>query len=588
MTFSEFFEQNDLAAYQNLFEAEGFDVDLLAGLDDETLRSSFGMTDAECDRFQQAADRLRSATQLNGPTGVPTWVGTAVVPGSLAGPTRVWPPEAAPPGSLAGLTRVWPPEAAPPGSLPGQTRVGAPDAAAPPETPETTPEWIRNYRVLGLIGRGGMAMVVRARHFEEEWAAKQGGDVAIKLINPMLANRPEFRRRFLAEARLGERLRHPRLVSTLDIVEAPDQIAIVMSLVAGEPLQTRKRDGGLPLDEVVELLSGVAEAIDYLHRNSIVHRDIKPENILIGVDGSPVLIDLGIAKDALDRTAHTQTTTPLGTTDWMAPEQADGKIVDGAADRYSFGLVAYVLLAGRFPWGGADTEARVSHEKLSGRLVPLQRFRPDLPKKITGAVGRMLELSPTKRYPSCTAFIEALGGEEEPVVTEIAVPPTPVTYYPRSASMGKGALVVGGVIGVAGLCSVFGLFGPALGGSGLAVPAPPVVHVTNQEDKVKSEHFPATVPLSGTCLGLKAGTYQLQLGGHNLDLKHDGCGDAPGTTDAVGIRAGAWGTARLNRQGSVVALELHIDQTDLDGRKFVGTIDGTGAHGDGWSLTAVE
>ena len=238
------------------------------------------------------------------------------------------------------------PQAADP--LLGATRAG-PLPTQPPSHPRL-PERIGSYRILSELGRGGMGTVVRARHIEEGWAQRQGGDVAIKLIHPQLAADPAYRARFLDEARLGRRLSHPSLAAVHDVVAEGSWLGAVMAFVDGTSLSERIRSGGLPLEQVVTLLRPLAEALDHLHAQGIIHRDLKPANIKIRRDGRPVILDLGIAKDqATAGDGHTQTGTVLGTTAWMAPEQVDAKATGPAADRYALGLMAYGLLAGRLP-----------------------------------------------------------------------------------------------------------------------------------------------------------------------------------------------------------------------------------------------
>ena len=260
------------------------------------------------------------------------------------------------------------------------------------------PSRLGNYRVLGLIGAGGMGTVVRARHVEEGWAAEQGGDVAIKLIHPQIASDADFRKRFFSEAALGKRVQHPGLARVYDVVSEGAWLGTILEYIEGQELSAWVRPGGIPVAEVVALLTPLAEALDHLHGQGIVHRDLKPANVKVRPDGRPVLLDLGIAKDLTGASGgQTKTMTTMGTSAWMAPEQADAKSVTAAADIYAFGLITYALLSGRMPWGEGESELRVLTNKMMGKLAPLSEARPDLPTVIHEAVNRVLSVEPDAR-----------------------------------------------------------------------------------------------------------------------------------------------------------------------------------------------
>ncbi len=386
MTIRELFTVHGLGAHVDAFEREEVAVSDLAELRDDDLRTHFGVTGfMDRKRFHAMVASLKEDA------------GAPATRALDAGATRVDAPR-----TDNGATRV-DTSAAGGGSRSvdaGVTRVDGP--------PSSWPARIGNYRVIGLVGTGGMGTVLRARHVVEAWAEKQGGDVAIKVIHPHLAANPAFERRFIDEAGLGQRLVHPGLVRVYDVVVDGPLLGTVMGFVTGEALAGRVRTGGLAVDEVARLLAPVAETLDHLHAQGIVHRDVKPANIVVRPDGRPVLLDLGIAKDTREGESHTRTRTAMGTSAWMAPEQADAKHVDGAADRYAFGLMAYALLAGRMPWDEGTSEARILSNKLVGRLEPLGAVRAGLPAHVVAAVMRMLAVMPAERFPTCAAFIDAL------------------------------------------------------------------------------------------------------------------------------------------------------------------------------------
>ena len=187
------------------------------------------------------------------------------------------------------------------------------------------------YRIDQEIGRGGMAVVYAGWHEQLE------RPVALKVLAAHLAGDPEFRARFLREARIASKLHHPNLVQTFDITEVEGLPCIVMELVTGGTLA----DDALSHEEAGELAAGLAHA----HGRGVVHRDLKPANLLRSASGQVKIADFGIAR-ALEETMVTQVGTVLGTMRYLAPEQAEGRVVGTEADIYSLGVLFDELLAG--------------------------------------------------------------------------------------------------------------------------------------------------------------------------------------------------------------------------------------------------
>ena len=426
------------------FEAEGVTLQDLLVLSSEDL-AGLGVTRmVDRARLKDLARQIRegrSSDALHGSTRLGT--PPTPLPDALSGRTHVAPGTPVPAlDGLDGRTQMAADlHASPTDGLRGPT-LAAPSSApleacaAPRSSGASLPARIGSYAVRGRIGSGGMGEVLRARHVEEGWAKRQGGDVAIKLIHPQLASDSTFRERFFAEAALGKRIAHPAMVSTHEVVAEGEILAMVMTLVEGEPLTARVKPGGLLLEAALALLRPVGEALDHLHGIGIVHRDIKPANILVRTDGSPVVLDLGIAKDSGAGEHATKTATAMGTVAWMAPEQADARNVDGAADRYALGLLAYVLLSGRMPWSSDSSEYRIAAVKFGGQLEPLGRV-VSVPPHVDAAVMRMLALEPTKRFMSCAAFVDALrpaGAVSGPRATQESPIPNPASGSGSPAS----------------------------------------------------------------------------------------------------------------------------------------------------------
>jgi hypothetical protein len=188
------------------------------------------------------------------------------------------------------------------------------------------------YRIEGELGRGGMAVVYEA------WHERLERRVALKVLAVHLADDPEFRKRFLREARIAARLNHPNLVRTYDIDEHEGLPCIVMELLPGGTLE----GGSLTREEASCVAAGLAHA----HQHGVVHRDLKPANILRDGEGAPKIADFGIAR-AAEETMVTQVGTVLGTLRYLSPEQAAGRVVGFPADVYSLGVVLDELLGGR-------------------------------------------------------------------------------------------------------------------------------------------------------------------------------------------------------------------------------------------------
>ena len=268
------------------------------------------------------------------------------------------------------------------------------------------PETIGAYRVLGVIGEGGMGVVYRACHRIQAKAARQG-EVALKVQHAQLARIPELRERFEREAELGMALDHPGVVKVFDLIDTTELVALVLECVEGSELEDLDPDR----PEALRILEQLAETLDYLHGQGVVHRDLKPGNIRVRPGGQPVLLDFGIARTP--ESSHTRTGLGMGTPAYMAPEQfLDAKSVDARADVYALGMIAFRLLYRQFPWPEDLSEHRVLVLKDDGTL--------DL--KAAGSASEVfrqaLSQRPQERFARASAFVSALNsalsGEEKP------------------------------------------------------------------------------------------------------------------------------------------------------------------------------
>src|SRR5918992_2797477 len=203
------------------------------------------------------------------------------------------------------------------------------------------------YELEELVGTGGMSSVWRARD------ALLERKVALKILDPRYSDDEEYVVRFEREARAVARLAHPNIVTILDRGKDRDRQFIVFEYVDGQTLkQIVDARGPLPIDEVVRLALEVARGLAYAHESGIVHRDVKPQNVLLNGDGHAKVTDFGIARSLDVERGVTQTGTVLGTSNYIAPEQASGERPGVESDVYSLGCVLFELLTGEVPFPG--------------------------------------------------------------------------------------------------------------------------------------------------------------------------------------------------------------------------------------------
>ncbi|MFN9204496.1 MAG: serine/threonine-protein kinase [Gemmatimonas sp.] len=211
------------------------------------------------------------------------------------------------------------------------------------------------YRLDRVLGRGGMGTVYLAHDMRLD------RPVALKVLPPEFAAVPDLRERFLRETRLAAGFSHPNIVPVFAVEEGEDVLAFAMGFVEGESLAARvAREGPLPQRELVRLLQDVAYALAYAHGRGVVHRDITPDNIMIErATGRALVMDFGIARaitPVSEARGLTRVGEVVGTPEYMSPEQATGEPLDGRADLYSLGLVAWFALTGRIAMDGDSTQ----------------------------------------------------------------------------------------------------------------------------------------------------------------------------------------------------------------------------------------
>src|SRR5205823_6272011 len=257
------------------------------------------------------------------------------------------------------------------------------------------------YEVEELVGHGGMSSVYRAHDSLLERY------VALKVLHEQYNEDDDFVERFKREARSVAQLQHPNIVTVIDRGEEDGRQYIVFEYIDGENLKELViRKGRLELREALEIAREVARGLAFAHQNGLVHRDVKPQNVLLNGDGRAKVTDFGIAR-TVDVDGMTQTGTVLGTSNYIAPEQATGKRVDAHSDVYALGAVLYELLAGDVPFPG-DSFVAVAMKHVHEPPPDLLDVRRDVPPRVAAAVDRALAKDPEERFPTMDAFAAEL------------------------------------------------------------------------------------------------------------------------------------------------------------------------------------
>jgi serine/threonine-protein kinase len=265
------------------------------------------------------------------------------------------------------------------------------------------------YELEELVGTGGMSSVFRAhdRLLDRK--------VALKILHQQYSGDDEYVERFRREARAVAALSHPNIVTVIDRGEHDDRQFIVFEYVEGENLKRLiERRGPAPVATALQLAMEIARGLSFAHQQGLVHRDVKPQNVLLNGDGAAKVTDFGIARSLDVQHGMTQTGTVLGTSDYIAPEQAQGQRVDEHTDVYSLGVVLYELLTAHVPFPGENFVA-VAMRHINEPPPPIRDQRPDVPPRVEAAVQRAMAKRPEDRFPTMADFC----GELEACLAEL-------------------------------------------------------------------------------------------------------------------------------------------------------------------------
>jgi serine/threonine-protein kinase len=257
------------------------------------------------------------------------------------------------------------------------------------------------YKIIELIGRGGMAYVYKAQDL------KLNRYVAVKILREEYTENEQFIKKFDRESQAAAGLSDPNIVSVYDVGVDGDVYFIVMEYVDGITLkQYLTQKGRLDYEEATNFIIDIAEALKCAHEHGIIHRDIKPQNIMLTSDLTPKVTDFGIAR-AITSATITMTNQTMGSVHYISPEQARGGYVDARSDLYSLGIMYYELLTGELPFDD-DNSVSIAIKHIQEDITPPNEINPDIPQSVSDVVVRLCQKKPEDRYQNCEELIEDL------------------------------------------------------------------------------------------------------------------------------------------------------------------------------------
>jgi serine/threonine protein kinase len=260
------------------------------------------------------------------------------------------------------------------------------------------------YEIVREVGQGGMATVYLARELALDRL------VAIKVMSPQFVHGEQMIARFKREAKTAAGLTHPHIIPIYSVRESQQLVYFVMKYVSGRSLDQILHDvGALPFPMVRSILADIGSALDYAHRQGVVHRDVKPGNIMIDEEGFAVITDFGIAR-AIEGESLTRSGTTVGTPSYLSPEACSGEVVGPAADQYALGVVGYEMVTGHLPFT-ADSSLGMMYAQVHTPPRPSDQLRPDCPTDLRNTLMRMLEKTPTDRFPSMREAAQSVAGK---------------------------------------------------------------------------------------------------------------------------------------------------------------------------------
>ena len=262
---------------------------------------------------------------------------------------------------------------------------------------------IDSYKILEVLGRGGMGVVYRATDTTLD------RDVALKMMDVLIASDPNFLKRFQSEAKALAKLQNPNIVGIFALRETEFGVCIVMEFVKGKTLaDLLKQSTLLPVHRVVHIFKQLLTALDHAHKGGVIHRDIKPGNVMLAESDIVKVTDFGLAK--IQKTnVSTVTMGTAGTLYYISPEQIRGLgQVDARGDIYSAGMALYECLTGRVPFKAEDSDFAVAQMIVEGRIPPPEKLNASIPKELAKIVVKSIDKDPARRYQTAAEMVTAL------------------------------------------------------------------------------------------------------------------------------------------------------------------------------------
>ncbi len=255
------------------------------------------------------------------------------------------------------------------------------------------------YELLVKIGEGGMANVYSARD------SLLNRTVTVKVLKDYLVSDQDFVRRFRKEAQAAAALSHPNIINIYDVGEEDDIHYIVMEYVQGKTLKEVIRENGrIPVEDAVEILRQITEAINHAHSNQVIHRDIKPQNIMVSRNGQAKVMDFGIAI-AVNAATVTNDEQVMGSVHYFSPEQAKGNFTGEQSDIYSLGIVFYEMLTGKLPYSG-ETPVTIALKHLNEDIEPPSDLYDDIPEPLERMIFKAVQKDLSKRYANARELLD--------------------------------------------------------------------------------------------------------------------------------------------------------------------------------------
>lgn len=302
------------------------------------------------------------------------------------------------------------------------------------DAPLTSGQNIGHYRIISRLGSGGMGEVYLAKD------TKLNREVAVKLLPPAFADNPNYLRRFQTEAEAAATLNHPNVAVIYSVEKFDGQSFITMEYVAGKTLDATIPPNGFEIKTFLELFIPLADALAHAHEKGVIHRDIKPGNIIITPEGTPKILDFGLAQidrpkaDENDSTLKiTQPGQVFGTPSYMSPEQAEGTQVDHRSDIFSFGVLMYEAITGTRPFKG-DSYASIISNLLKTEPVSVSEIKTETPYLLTRLINRCLNKSRRQRFQSMSEVRAILEETKAAVEAGISMDSSPFLLKQKTVS----------------------------------------------------------------------------------------------------------------------------------------------------------